>query len=66
MTDTILILDFGSQVTQLIARRLREDGVYTQILPCTADAEKDHGDGTWGIILSGGPNSWRWRIHPRP
>ena len=40
MTDTILILDFGSQVTQLIARRLREDGVYTEILPCTADADR--------------------------
>ena len=35
MADTILIIDFGSQVTQLIARRLRESGVYTEILPCT-------------------------------
>ena len=35
MHDSILIIDFGSQVTQLIARRLREAGVYTEILPCT-------------------------------
>jgi GMP synthase (glutamine-hydrolysing) len=36
MADTILIIDFGSQVTQLIARRLREAGIYTEILPSTA------------------------------
>ena len=35
MHDKILILDFGSQVTQLIARRVREAGVYCEILPCT-------------------------------
>jgi GMP synthase (glutamine-hydrolysing) len=35
MTDRVLILDFGSQVTQLIARRVREAGVYCEILPCT-------------------------------
>ena len=41
MSDSILIIDFGSQVTQLIARRLREAGVYTEILPCTVlDPEK--------------------------
>ena len=37
MQQTILIIDFGSQVTQLIARRLREIGVYTEIVPSTAD-----------------------------
>ena len=37
MQDSVLIIDFGSQVTQLIARRLREAGVYTEILPCTTD-----------------------------
>ena len=36
MTDRVLILDFGSQVTQLIARRVREARVYCEILPCTA------------------------------
>ena len=35
VNDNVLIIDFGSQVTQLIARRLRETGVYTEILPCT-------------------------------
>ena len=65
MTDTILILDFGSQVTQLIARRLREDGVYTQMLPCTADAEKITAMAPAGIILSGGPNSVALADTPR-
>ena len=40
MTDRILILDFGSQVTQLIARRVRESGVYCEILPFNASAER--------------------------
>ena len=40
MNDSVLIIDFGSQVTQLIARRLRENGVYTEILPCTTAPEK--------------------------
>ena len=37
MTDRILILDFGSQVTQLIARRVRETGVYCEIMPFNTD-----------------------------
>ena len=57
MTDTILIIDFGSQVTQLIARRLREQGVYSAILPCTADKATIEAVEPKGIILSGGPNS---------
>jgi len=65
MTDTILILDFGSQVTQLIARRLREDGVYTEILPCTAAPERITALSPKGIILSGGPNSVALADTPR-
>ena len=57
MSDSILIIDFGSQVTQLIARRLREAGVYTEILPCTTDPAKIGAAAPNGIILSGGPNS---------
>ena len=37
MSERILILDFGAQYTQLIARRVRENGVYCEILPCTVD-----------------------------
>ena len=57
MQQTILIIDFGSQVTQLIARRLRESGVYTEILPSTADQAAAVAQKPAGIILSGGPNS---------
>ena len=65
MTDTILILDFGSQVTQLIARRLREDGVYTEILPCTTNPDRITALAPKGIILSGGPNSVALADTPR-
>src|SRR6201991_4521669 len=55
--EKILIIDFGSQVTQLIARRVREAGVYSEIVPFQL-AEKALGwDGLRGIILSGGPAS---------
>jgi GMP synthase (glutamine-hydrolysing) len=65
MADTILIIDFGSQVTQLIARRLRETGVYTEILPCMTDPEKISTAAPNGIILSGGPNSVAMADTPR-
>ncbi len=55
--EKILILDFGSQVTQLIARRVRECGVYCEILPYNAAPERIAGFGAMGIILSGGPAS---------
>jgi GMP synthase (glutamine-hydrolysing) len=55
--EKILILDFGSQVTQLIARRVRESGVYCEILPFNADLARITGFGAGGIILSGGPAS---------
>jgi len=57
MTDRILILDFGSQVTQLIARRIREAGVYCEILPYNSDPTKIADFGAKGIVLSGGPAS---------
>jgi GMP synthase (glutamine-hydrolysing) len=53
----ILILDFGAQYTQLIARRVRESGVYCEILPWDADNAEVRGFGARGIILSGGPES---------
>ena len=55
--DTILILDFGSQYTQLIARRLRELSVYCEILPFSSSPEALTRDNVRGIILSGGPES---------
>ena len=53
LQDTILIVDFGSQVTQLIARRVREAGVYSEIAPFTAAAEAFERLKPKGIILSG-------------
>ncbi|MCH8037421.1 MAG: glutamine-hydrolyzing GMP synthase [Proteobacteria bacterium] len=57
MTDRVLILDFGSQVTQLIARRVRESGVYCEILPFNVAPERIRDFGAKAIILSGGPAS---------
>jgi GMP synthase (glutamine-hydrolysing) len=57
MTDKILILDFGSQTTQLIARRVRECRVYCEILPCTAPIQLIRQHSPKGIILSGSPAS---------
>jgi GMP synthase (glutamine-hydrolysing) len=52
----VLILDFGSQTTQLIARRIREQGVYCEIRPCNAPPPADL-TSIIGLILSGGPSS---------
>ncbi|MDR5750810.1 MULTISPECIES: glutamine-hydrolyzing GMP synthase [unclassified Caballeronia] len=57
MHDKILILDFGSQVTQLIARRIRESHVYSEIHPYDVDEVFIREFAPKGIILSGGPNS---------
>jgi GMP synthase (glutamine-hydrolysing) len=65
MTDKILILDFGSQVTQLIARRVRENGVYSEIHPYTMSAEAIRAFAPNGIILSGGPASVTQATTPR-
>jgi GMP synthase (glutamine-hydrolysing) len=53
----IAILDFGSQYTQLIARRVREQGVYAEVLPFDATPEQIRAHQPNGLILSGGPNS---------
>jgi GMP synthase (glutamine-hydrolyzing), C-terminal domain or B subunit/GMP synthase (glutamine-hydrolyzing), N-terminal domain or A subunit len=55
--ELILILDFGSQYTQLIARRVRELGVYCEIVPFSYPLEKIVERSPRGVILSGGPNS---------
>ena len=55
--DTIIILDFGSQYTQLIARRVREVGVFSVILPCNVDIDRIKSLNPRGIILSGGPET---------
>ena len=66
MTDRILIIDFGSQVTQLIARRVREAGVYSEIHPYNnIDRAKIEAFGPKGIILSGGPASVTEVTSPR-
>jgi len=61
MTDPhsqrILILDFGSQYTQLLARRVREAGVYCELHPWDMSDEDIRAFGPMGIILSGGPES---------
>jgi GMP synthase (glutamine-hydrolysing) len=56
-TQSIVILDFGSQYTQLIARRIREQNVFSVVLPCTAPLKEIQSYRPGGIILSGGPSS---------
>jgi len=63
--ETILIVDFGSQVTQLIARRVREAGVYCEIAPFNAAEEAFERLEPKGIIFSGGPSSVTWEDSPR-
>ncbi len=55
--DKILIVDFGSQVTQLIARRVRESGVYSEVIPFQKAGDVFESFAPKAIILSGGPNS---------
>ncbi len=57
VTPSIVILDFGSQYTQLIARRVREQNVFSVVLPCTASIDEIRSHHPVGIILSGGPCS---------
>ncbi|MCY3986092.1 MAG: glutamine-hydrolyzing GMP synthase [Candidatus Dadabacteria bacterium] len=57
MREKVLVLDFGSQYTQLIARRIRELGVYSEIKPYNTTADEIRKDPPGAIILSGGPSS---------
>jgi GMP synthase (glutamine-hydrolysing) len=63
--QTIVVLDFGSQYTQLIARRLRELAVYSEIVPWQEPAERILARSPAGIVLSGGPRSVREAGAPR-
>ena len=56
-SEAIIVLDFGSQYTQLIARRIRELGVYSEIKPYYVDINELRQSQPKGIILSGGPSS---------
>jgi GMP synthase (glutamine-hydrolysing) len=56
-TQSIVVLDFGAQYSQLIARRIREQNVFSVVLPCTASLEEIRSYSPVGIILSGGPSS---------
>ena len=55
--ETVIVLDFGGQYNQLIARRVRECNVYCEILPYTVDIQKIKDINPKGIIFTGGPNS---------
>jgi GMP synthase (glutamine-hydrolysing) len=64
--NRILVLDFGSQYTQLIARRIREGKVYSEIFPFNASLEKIRSFDPRGIVLSGGPSSVYEKHAPLP
>ncbi len=66
MAQTIAVLDFGSQYTQVIARRIRECEVYSKIYHFATSAEELKADGVAGIILSGGPSSVFAKNAPMP
>jgi len=64
-TQSIVILDFGAQYSQLIARRIREQNVFSVVLPCTASLDEIRSYFPVGIVLSGGPSSVYDRDAPR-
>ena len=64
--DLILILDFGSQYTQLIARRIREQGIYSLVKSYDTDIKQIKNLNPKGIILSGGPNSVNFKQSLKP
>src|SRR6185369_16157178 len=57
IVETILVLDFGSQYTQLIARRIREANVYSEVVPFNVSLDTIRQHQPRGLILSGGPDS---------
>ena len=65
-SENILVLDFGSQYTQLIARRIREFDVYSEIMPFNASMEQIKAFKPKGIVLSGGPSSVYDAEAPKP
>lgn len=66
MLPTVIVLDFGSQYTQLIARRVRELGVYCEIFPYHTSAEKIKSLNPKALIFSGGPASVYEKFAPKP
>src|SRR4030065_2835238 len=65
-SEFIFVLDFGSQYTQLIARRVRDLGVYSEIRPFSVDEKEIEALSPKGIILSGGPSSVYEKNAPLP
>jgi GMP synthase (glutamine-hydrolysing) len=61
LTQSIVILDFGAQYTQLIARRIREQNVFSVVLPCTAKLDEVRSYAPAGIVLSGAP----WSVYDK-
>lgn len=64
--DTIVVLDFGGQTAQLIARRIRDIGVYSEVLPAETVFDANRAEGVKGIVLSGSPASVNEEGAPRP
>ena len=66
MPQTIIVLDFGSQYTQVIARRIREANVFSSVLPYNSKLSEIRKQNPVGIILSGGPASVFAKSSPKP
>ncbi|MCX8163934.1 MAG: GMP synthase (glutamine-hydrolyzing), partial [Aquificaceae bacterium] len=66
MKRSVLVLNFGSQYVQLIARRIRELGEYSEIVPYNLSAEEIKNKNPYCIILSGGPASVYEKDAPKP
>ena len=64
--ETILVLDFGGQYNQLIARRVRDEGVYAELIPGDSSIERIRAKEPVGLILMGGPNSVYDEKSPHP